>query len=176
MITYLKGDATNPQIEGRKIIAHICNDKGRWGRGFVLALARRYPLAKTAYMMWGEGKTISGSKSTDEFVLGKVQIHRTSFESPDIYVANMIAQHGINKVKGIPPIRYDALMVCLKEVFQFASMHGYSIHMPRIGCGLAGGEWSKIEAVINDANSMHNVNVFVYDWEQGGVEQVKWQP
>ena len=26
MINYLKGDATNPEISGNKIIAHICND------------------------------------------------------------------------------------------------------------------------------------------------------
>jgi hypothetical protein len=31
-ILYLKGDATNPQVEGNKIIAHICNDIGGWGK------------------------------------------------------------------------------------------------------------------------------------------------
>lgn len=40
-ITYLKGDATNPQSEENKIIAHICNDIGGWGKGFVVAISKR---------------------------------------------------------------------------------------------------------------------------------------
>lgn len=41
-IQYLKGDATNPQVEGNKIITHICNDIGGWGKGFVLAISKRW--------------------------------------------------------------------------------------------------------------------------------------
>lgn len=40
-IIYLKGDATNPIAKGNKIIAHICNDAGGWGKGFVLAISRK---------------------------------------------------------------------------------------------------------------------------------------
>lgn len=34
-ITYLKGDATAPQAKGVKLIVHVCNDLGGWGKGFV---------------------------------------------------------------------------------------------------------------------------------------------
>ena len=37
----IKGDATRPQASGPKIIAHICNDLGGWGKGFVVAISRR---------------------------------------------------------------------------------------------------------------------------------------
>jgi hypothetical protein len=30
----LKGDATSPQAKGPKVIAHVCNDIGAWGKGF----------------------------------------------------------------------------------------------------------------------------------------------
>lgn len=40
-ITYLKGDATAPQAKGVKLIVHVCNDLGGWGKGFVPALSRR---------------------------------------------------------------------------------------------------------------------------------------
>ena len=33
-ITYLQGDATQPQASGIKIIVHVCNDLGGWGKGF----------------------------------------------------------------------------------------------------------------------------------------------
>jgi hypothetical protein len=41
-ISYLKGDATNPLGQGTKAIAHICNSTGSWGKGFVLALSKRW--------------------------------------------------------------------------------------------------------------------------------------
>jgi hypothetical protein len=30
-IRFLKGDATSPQAKGNKVIAHVCNDLGKWG-------------------------------------------------------------------------------------------------------------------------------------------------
>ena len=49
-IRYVTGDATRPEGEGPKIIVHICNDIGAWGRGFVLALSKRF---KEAGGDWG---------------------------------------------------------------------------------------------------------------------------
>ncbi len=51
-ISYVVGDATALQGEGPKIIAHVCNDAGGWGKGFVLPLARRWPQTRTAYKTW----------------------------------------------------------------------------------------------------------------------------
>lgn len=48
-ITYVRGDATAPRGEGVKLIVHCCNDPGGWGRGFVLALSRRWPEPEAAY-------------------------------------------------------------------------------------------------------------------------------
>jgi hypothetical protein len=41
-INYLKGDATNPLGPGKKALLHICNTTGTWGKGFVLALSKRW--------------------------------------------------------------------------------------------------------------------------------------
>ena len=35
--------------------------------------------------------------------------------------------------------------------------------MPRIGCGLAGGSWDKIEAIIEQTLLKNNIEVFVCD-------------
>jgi hypothetical protein len=40
-IQYIAGDATAPIGDGNKIIAHVCNDIGAWGAGFVLAISKR---------------------------------------------------------------------------------------------------------------------------------------
>ena len=43
MIYYLKGNAVEPkEVEGRKIIVHVCNDVGAWGKCFVMALSNKW--------------------------------------------------------------------------------------------------------------------------------------
>ena len=100
-------------------------------------------------------------KSQEEFTLGAVQFVNVENE---LYVANMIGQHGIYKdSKGLPPIRYDAVRQCLKEVALFAIDHKASVHMPRIGCGLAGGKWELMEQIIKEELITKEIAVTVYD-------------
>ncbi len=63
-IQYVKGDATNPAGPGSKIIVHICNDVGGWGKGFVVALSNRWPEPEKQYREW--------FKSKENFALGEV--------------------------------------------------------------------------------------------------------
>ena len=49
---YSTGDATLPQGRGPGIIAHVCDDIGQWGKGFVLPLGKRYPDAEKQYRKW----------------------------------------------------------------------------------------------------------------------------
>ena len=46
-----------------------------------------------------------------------------------------------------------------------ASELGASVHMPRIGCGLAGGKWENIEPLILVQLSERDVEVWVYDFD-----------
>ena len=155
-IKYVIGDATQPQGEGVKIIPHCCNDKGFWNKGFVVSLSKRWSTPESSY------RAIRPADKT----LGNVQL--VQVES-DVYVVNMIAQHDVkatfvsfgNGVTTVPPIRYDALLECLKAVNDIAIQLNGSIHMPRIGCGLAGGNWCAVEKIINEALS--DVDVTVYD-------------
>ena len=51
-ILYIKGDATAPIGSGVKVITHICNDIGGWGKGFVLALSKKWKMPEEAYRQW----------------------------------------------------------------------------------------------------------------------------
>ena len=82
---------------------------------------------------------------------------------PDTTVANMIGQHGIKKGANGQPIRYEALRDCLKTVAERARATGASVHMPRIGCGLAGGDWYRVEEIITSTLVASGVEVTVYD-------------
>jgi O-acetyl-ADP-ribose deacetylase (regulator of RNase III) len=152
----IKGDATSPHASGPKIVAHVCNDIGGWGKGFVLAVSRRWPEPERDYRQWHR------QRAANDFGLGAVRMVQVQ---PDLWVANMIGQHGIRRGSKGPPIRYDAVERCLTTVRVKAIELKASVHMPRIGCGLAGGRWDKIEPIIVDALCRHDVAVTVYDFD-----------
>ena len=167
-INYIKGDATAPQIEvtqkngtidgkptsEHKIIVHICNDIGGWGKGFVMALSKKWLEPEKAYRLW--------YKSQNNFELGKVQFVKVE---NDLWIANMIGQHKIGKDKqGNAPIRYAAVEAGIKEVLKKAIELNASVHMPRIGCGLAGGKWDKIEPILLDNLVKNEIRTVVYDF------------
>lgn len=169
MIQYLAGDATKPQCGGKKIIAHVCNDIGAWGRGFVLALTQEHPLAESEYRSWYQENPPWDKK---HFALGEVQLVQTK---DDVWVANMIGQRGIMTKDGVPPIRYDSLRSCLQEVAIDAARLGATVHMPRIGCGLAGGLWSKVEPIIEETLCARGIPVTIYDFESKDARNVPWK-
>ena len=153
MITYAKGDATKPSGTGNKLIVHICNDIGKWGKGFVMAVSKRWPVPEQQYRQWYQSK--------QGFALGKVQFVQVE---PDIWVANMIGQYRLGKdAKGRPPIRYEVVRECLHKVATYAKEMNATVHMPRIGCGLAGGTWDKIEPLIQSALADKGIPTTVYD-------------
>lgn len=161
-IRYVVGDATAPEGDGQKIIAHVCNDVGAWGAGFVLAMSKRWPVVKEEYKSFMASEDHPGrDEGRRGEVLGGVNCVNVSRE---IYVANMIAQHGVRYDKdGKPPIRYDALVSCLNRLTYLCGLLGASVHMPRIGCGLAGGDWRIVSAIIESTLCDQGIPTTVYD-------------
>jgi O-acetyl-ADP-ribose deacetylase (regulator of RNase III) len=150
-VTYLIGDATAPEGPGPGVIAHVCNDSGGWGKGFVLAISRRWPEPEAAYRRWARGGR--------DFGLGMVQLVKVE---DHLRVANMVAQHGYASRANPVAIRYDALAQCLSKLAGQTEA-GTVIHMPRIGCGLAGGSWDQIEPLIEGRIAAAGFDVRVYD-------------
>jgi O-acetyl-ADP-ribose deacetylase (regulator of RNase III) len=158
-IEYQLGDATAPVGKANKIVCHICNDIGGWGKGFVLAISKHWPQPEANYRQWHR------ERKTNDFALGALQLVKVE---ADIWVANMIAQHetarkGVVSRDALPPIRYKAVEVALAKLALEAKRLKASIHMPRIGCGLAGGTWDKIEPIIHRTLCMNEIEVTVYD-------------
>ena len=79
-----------------------------------------------------------------------------------LWVANMVAQHGYVSRTNPVAIRYDALAECLCKLAGRIES-GTLIHLPRIGCGLAGGTWDQIEPLLEEHLAMAGFAVRVYD-------------
>lgn len=168
MITYLKGDATEPQGEGLKIIAHCCNDisGGVWGAGFTSALDRKWSHIREQYVKW--------SKNEDWFKGGMIQIVPAE---KNIYICNMIGQHGIVGPKNPKPVNYEWLFEGMNQLNNWITNYRalkfhmgpdflapkISIHCPRFGAGLAKGDWNTIELLIKVSWSLQYV--YIYDLE-----------
>jgi O-acetyl-ADP-ribose deacetylase (regulator of RNase III) len=141
VIRYVDGDATQPQ-QLPVIIAHSCNDVGRWGAGFSGSLSRRWKQPEGAYR----------ALTVAERQLGTVEFVPVD---PQITVANMVAQHGIGR--GRQRVDYSALRQCLAAVAIAAQAQGRVVVCPRIGAGLGGGSWPVIEALILETGAEFHV-------------------
>lgn len=158
MIHYVTGDATKADggnvggipltLAGKRIIAHVCNNMGAWGAGFVVPLGNRYPKAREDYLALTKAKKLR---------LGSVSYPCVAL---DVVVANMVAQDGFPSKSHPVALDYKALGECLYDVGEKADEIRATVHMPRIGCGIAGGTWSLVEPLIE---AFIHVPVFVYD-------------
>lgn len=178
-IEYIKGDATRPYIklEHINIICHCCNAFGGWGRGFVVPLGKRYPQVKKDYENFC--KPYQDSNEHRCGLMGQVCF---STVSTNLIVANLIGQYFYSKnqrqyvsQKGILPIylptkegrfvSYDAIEKGFLEIALYGKQYDrpMTIHMPRLGCGLAGGDWSEIEKLIERCLCANGIHVKVYD-------------
>lgn len=115
----------------------------------------RWPEPEREFRRWHR------ERAGNDFGLGATQLVRVR---PDVWVANMVGQRGIRTGSGGPPVRYEAIGRCLRTVGDHALELGASVHMPRIGCGLAGGRWERVEPLIVAALSEREVATTVYDF------------
>jgi O-acetyl-ADP-ribose deacetylase (regulator of RNase III) len=174
MINYVKGDATLPQGDGDKILIHICNDCGGWGRGFVNAINRRWKEPKVKVgrsrsipeYIYRESKRPNFRRNTSHS-LGDVSFAPIiTNDGTNMWVANMVCQAGYQSEENPVPLQYDYLSMCLGEVHAFTSSLmdlGFkqpSIHLPKIGTGLAGGNWNSIEGLLTALLPTEDITVY----------------
>ena len=138
MILYAKGDCIAGALrqcelsEATQVVVHGCNDIAAWGAGFTHALDVKNPSI-------GEDFRARGPQP-----LGSV----TFASIGRVHVANLVTQHGVlgRTTPNVAPIRYDAVHTAMGTLARhLARFDGpVHVHMPRIGCGLAGGTWDRI--------------------------------
>ena len=155
LLRFIKGDATLPQGSNLRYVLQIVNNEGKYGAGFSGALSARWPKVETEYRQWWRSRY-------GKLLLGDIQvIHVLS----DLAVINMVAQKGIVSKDNPQPIDYEALKVCLSKAGVEISKFNAAVHMPRIGCGLAGGSWELILPILEQELLKRGIDVTVYDLE-----------
>jgi hypothetical protein len=135
------GDVCDIEFGNRlNCILQVCNDHGRYGAGLSGALARKWPVIEREYLEWS---------LTEEFGIGNIQNVRVDRH---LSIINMVAQRGLISQHNKHPLDYFSLEMCLIRIFgifcqyQLKFPDGFiTIYCPKIGSGLAGGDWGKIK-------------------------------
>lgn len=145
MIVYERGDLFTTDAD---IIAHGVNCRGGFGSGVAKLVATKFPKARQRYLEKFEN---------EGWRLGDVQLVKVYGER---WIANMATQDGYLP-RGVCHADYGAIRTCMEKLREIACAHRLTIAMPKIGAGLAGGDWTKIEAIINDVFKYKEVKVFI---------------
>lgn len=160
VITYVEGDATKPTGKSKyQIIVHIVNDEGVMGSGIARVIREKWPHVYEQYQaLFAEP---AKKRATAQ---GQIQVVRAD---GNLFVCNLFGQSGVGDFNGLPAVRYGAveegLMRLRGRVKKSAIRSETAIAMPRIGCGLAGGSWAKVEEVINRVFEGSDLPITVYD-------------
>ena len=152
------------QMGSSIVIPHVCNNIDLFGAGFADAVATKYPEVKANYHLLGQSflRNNLGHVQFIEVANNKKYGHK-------LIIANMIAQNGVKRKNNIRPLNYIALAKAMLSVSLYvkgmtAANKDYeskwTIHCPKFGSGLAGGNWSFISEMIADA--WRDIPVYVY--------------
>lgn len=144
MVRYVKGDLFESKAD---ILAHGVNCVGGFGSGVAGQIAQKYPNVKFNYLRKYE---------SEGWQLGDVQF----LYAYGFYIANCATQQEYyprNKVH----VDYNAVKVCMEKVKEFAKNGNFTIAIPKIGAGLAGGDWNTIEKILNEVFNDYDISVYV---------------
>jgi O-acetyl-ADP-ribose deacetylase (regulator of RNase III) len=119
------------------VIVHGCNCQCVMGRGIALAMKTTFPEAYAADLATPKG---------DRKKLGSISSVTVSRDGHRITIVNGYTQDHWQGTGVL--VDYDALRAVMKRVKGEHS--GKRIGYPRIGAGLAGGDWSRISPIIDE--------------------------
>lgn len=142
MIRYITGDLIELFKAGQfDIIAHGCNCFHTMNSGIAKQIKENFP---DTYNI-----DFNTTKKGDINKLGTFSIGQYWRKIEYVNIYNCYTQYYYGK-DGKLYLEYDALALCLRKI-NFVNNKGLkvtNIGLPKIGCGLAGGEWNKVDGII----------------------------
>lgn len=148
MITYVQGDIFRGTED---VIVHGCNCLCNFGAGIAMQVARLYPQAYDVDKATKRGDASKLGTFTSWTGQHYYDLTRT------VTIVNAYTQFYPNaKMK---PFDYKAFFTVLPQIKR--KYIGQTIAMPKIGAGLAGGDWGRIEGMINDWFHDREVKIYI---------------
>ena len=157
MINYVEGDLIKLAKVGKfDVIVHGCNCLSTMGAGIAPQMAAAFGCDKFEMEMWGPSIDKLGNIDYKTFLLEKNNTFTIDLgegnpdKGTELVVVNAYTQYsyGRNHSDGVAqPFDYEAFTICMRKLNRV--FRGNHIGMGKIGSGLAGGDWNRIENIIS---------------------------
>lgn len=147
---HIKGDLLKLAREGAfDVIAHGCNCFCTMGAGIAKGVATYFPQAYDADLRTSKG---------DRAKLGTCTTADIATDRGTLIVVNAYTQYDFRG----PGVKadYGAIRSCMGWIAR--SYPRKRVGLPKIGAGLAGGDWPTIEAIIDEEFGSSDVTVIEY--------------
>lgn len=157
MINYVDGDLIKLAKVGKfDVILHGCNCLSVMKSGIAPQMAAAFGCDKFEMEMWGPSIDKLGNIDYKTFLLEKNNTFTIDLgegnpdKGTELVVVNAYTQYsyGRNHSDGVAqPFDYEAFTICMRKINRV--FRGNHIGMGKIGSGLAGGDWNRIENIIS---------------------------
>lgn len=149
----IKGDLIKLAKQGEfDVIVHGCNCFCTMGKGIALQIKREFPEAYECDKASGKGDFEKlGTFETALCIYGDHQY---------LQVLNAYTQYDY---RGKNPVEYTAIRDVFKSLNEHAMSYSGRIGIPKIGSGLAGGNWGLIMHIINSVTP--DLDITLVEWD-----------
>ena len=155
MVTYVKGNLLDSDCD---YICHQVNCQGVMGSGIARQIRERWPDVFVSYYAY-----CSRHNRDPKLLLGNIWGVQVTTNCINRWIVNMFAQ-GNYGYDGSRFTSYDAFAQCL-ETMRDRLPTDKTIGFPKnIGCGLGGGNWKVISALIEEILGK-DYDVYIYEYE-----------
>lgn len=144
----INGDLIKLFKEGKfDVIVHGCNCMCTMGSGIAKSIRTDYPAVYEV-----DQKTIKGDRS-------KLGTTSAAIVENGKVIVNAYTQYNYGRDR--VHVDYEAVRSCMKVIK--AKYSGKRIGLPKIGAGLAGGDWVIIYGIIEEELNGEDVTVVIYE-------------
>lgn len=149
-IEYVAGDLlSSPE----SVIAHGCNAKGVMRSGVAKAIREKYPLAYRDYQ----------DRYYEYGGLRLGEVIETKY--PNVTILNIISQDRYGRDPSVRYVSYDALTQAIECINRLGHRR---VAFPKIGAGLANGNWNVISSIIESYSDFTPVVYYIDPTAQAG--------
>lgn len=154
MVRYVKGNLLDSDCD---YICHQVNCQGVMGSGIAKQIRERWPEVYISYRRLYDIDRYDGAYD----LLTKIDI--VHIHNDNRQVINMFSQQHYG-YDGTRFTSYDAFDICLRRI-RNSVPKGSTIGFPKnIGCGLGGGNWTVISALIEEILG-EEFDVYIYEYD-----------
>lgn len=162
MIKLIKGDLLKSSYD---VIAHGVNCRGGFGSGIAGQIATQYPNVKEEYLKYhkevgwqlGDIQIVGCYKTQGNGASSSIT---TPYTTSITIIVNCATQDAYG-YDGALYANYHAIERVCKKLRHFCKDEHHRLALPKIGCGLAGGDWNVVEEIYD--NVFHDMEVKVYE-------------